>query len=128
VYAWYSLIGTGGAALGILSCGWLITTMEIRNHVPPIEAYRTVFFVYAAIGVIKLILALLLSTACEMASKPVTTDAPETAPLLNNEATTPTIKKKGMSLPHISRESRVVLLQLAVLFAFDSFASGLVPL
>jgi len=39
----------------------------------------------------------------------------------------PVAKEKRSLLPRISKESRVVLLKLCLLFAVDSLASGLVP-
>lgn len=167
IYAWYSLIGTGGTALGFITCGWIITFLKHDKQWTEIKAYRLVFIIYAAVGLVKLILALLLSSACELDRRPksagVTATAPapapasgtvgtstvdsnsgavadETAPLLGNNAGSSTIqnnkkkdKKKQKSsrfrlLPEISKESRVVLLQLCILFAFDNFASGLAPL
>jgi hypothetical protein len=37
-------------------------------------------------------------------------------------------KRRWRLLPDISPESRVVLVQLCILFAFDNLASGLAPL
>lgn len=91
------------------------------------------FFVYATLGAFKFILALCLSKACE-ADPPKRTPEPntETAPLLqaNDEQTVvnPQKSRKWSLLPSISPESRPILVQLCILFAFDSFASGLAPM
>lgn len=128
IYAWYSLIGTAGTALGLVCCGWIVTLLKDEKHWTSVRAYRLIFFIYAAVGLVKLCLALLLSKECEVQRQPSTT---ETAPLLGNNTTaTPskdTTKKRWKLLPNISKESRVILAQLCVLFAFDNFASGLAP-
>lgn len=153
IYAWYSLIGTAGTALGFVGCGWIITVLTHKKHFSDVGAYRVIFCIYAVVGLVKLSLALLLSKACEVDSKPKPTavavaaaTAPtETAPLLGNGSANANgnaqqddsdsdndIKKNKKNrfrlLPDISKESQVVLLQLCILFAFDNFASGLAPL
>ena len=84
-------------------------------------------------GIVKLCLALLLSKACELDPKPKSANPTETAPLLGNASAAQnhddTRKtRRWRLLPDISKESRVVLVQLCILFAFDNLASGLAPL
>ncbi|KIW82614.1 hypothetical protein Z517_05641 [Fonsecaea pedrosoi CBS 271.37] len=134
IYAWYSLIGTAGTALGFIGCGWLITLLQERKHYGSIQAYRVIFFIYAFVGIIKLCLALLLSKECEVDAQPKSANTTETAPLLGNDRGTQNKdddmqkKRRWRLLPDISKESKVVLVQLCILFAFDNFASGLAPL
>jgi MFS family permease len=133
IYAWYSLIGTAGTALGFVGCGWIITFLRDEKHFDSIEAYRIIFFGYAVVGIVKLCLALLLSKACELDVEPKASSTAETAPLLGN-ATAATKdendrkKRRWRLLPDISKDSQVVLVQLCILFAFDNLASGLAPL
>lgn len=144
IYAWYSLIGTAGTALGFVGCGWVITVLQDKKNFSAIQSYRVIFSIYAVVGLIKLLLALLLSKECELDSKPKTTNAgpataTETAPLLGNGGMNGAVQQTDNNdegkktwrfrlLPEISKESQVVLLQLCILFAFDNFASGLAPL
>jgi MFS family permease len=141
IYAWYSLIGTAGTALGFVGCGWLVTYMHEVKHHGIITTYQTIFFIYAGVGLLKMCLAFMLSSACELDAKPkpaavIASSAGERAPLLGNNTTAhdqdsvePPKKKRGWSLlPDVSKESQVVLVQLCVLFAFDNLASGLAPL
>ncbi|KAK5044940.1 hypothetical protein LTR84_010312 [Exophiala bonariae] len=145
IYAWYSLIGTAGTALGFVGCGWVITALQDKKNFSAIQSYRVIFSIYAVVGLIKLLLALLLSKECEInGGKPKVINAgpaaaTETAPLLGNgdangvaqqtEVDDDDKKKRRFRLlPQISKESQVVLLQLCILFAFDNFASGLAPL
>jgi MFS family permease len=147
IYAWYSLIGTSGAALGILSCGWLVHHLHHDLKWEHLAAYQLIFYVYAGIGVLKVILALSQSSAVE-ADKPETTESDaqtptpnqETEPLLGDrqpeqtaaaDTARPQPKKPWIrkpALPKISPQSRSVIASLCVLFALDSFASGLAPL
>ncbi|EXJ86177.1 hypothetical protein A1O1_06547 [Capronia coronata CBS 617.96] len=149
IYAWYSLIGTAGSALGFVCCGWIITLLQHQKHWSAVKAYRLIFFIYAVVGLVKLGLALLLSRECEVdfTGQPKTSAATETAPLLGNNAPSSPgdgggdeddndndtdaknhLKKQWRLLPNISKESRGILLQLCVLFTLDSFGSGLASL
>ncbi|EKJ72317.1 hypothetical protein NXS19_006487 [Fusarium pseudograminearum] len=132
VYAWYSLCGTAGGAFGLLTCGWLIHHMRINLGMDVINVYRNVFYGYSAIGVLKLISALVLSAAVEVHDEPASdTDTNEQAPLLTqpNQAQTPIqAPPKKQLRAKVSRESVPIVVSLCALFALDSFASGLAPL
>lgn len=140
VYAWYNLIATAGAAFGMMTCGWTVHHFaeDLDWHI--VDAYRSVFVAYAALGVVKLLLVLLLSREVEAEKKPEQQQLPpdsETTPLLGDvvvpgAATKPPREKKRWGimalLPEISQESRGIMVSLCLLFALDSFASGLAPL
>lgn len=131
IFAWYSLIGSAGTACGMIACGWAVNAMQVKGHRTEVESYRRVFFAYAIVGVIKLILAACLSTRCEAEQlpPPASTRDTETAPLLGDSSHTQTPKKQYKPfLPQISAESRGIFLKLALLFGLDAFASGLAPL
>ena len=114
-------------------CGWLLNNMTKNLGYDEVAAYRAVFWGYAVVGIIKFCLALALSKACEAEKKqaPPVTD-PETAPLLGDGAEDEEPKKKQSKLlallPEISKESRIIVVNLCILFALDAFASGLAPL
>ena len=133
IYAWYSLIGSTGAAAGMIVTGWLIHYLRESLGWEQIVVYRAVFWGYSTIGVIKLLLALGLSKACEAEKKqldPAPASDPETAPLLGGDAQAQKPKKSAIRsfLPEISPESRIIVVNLCLLFALDSFASGLASL
>lgn len=108
VFAWYTVFGTFGTAGGTLLCGWLTQWLQTFGW-DVVAAYRLVFWIYAAIGLVKTGLGLLLSPACEM-----------------EEAKKPEqIKLRKATL---SPGSRSILIKLCGLFFFDSLASGMVPL
>ncbi|MCJ1393102.1 hypothetical protein MMC18_005974 [Xylographa bjoerkii] len=128
VYAWYSLVGTAGTAFGIMTCGWVVSSLQSTKGMDNISAYRMAYFAYAALGLVKFILACGLSKRVE-ADKTPTGDDGATRPLLENENGSETAKKpKKSMLPSISKASKVIVVNLCILFALDAFASGLAPL
>lgn len=134
VFAWYSLIGMGGVAAGINTCGWTTTFLIESKHWSTVETYRTMFLGYAVIGALKFLLTLMLSSSCEAELEPIKKDnhQDEHAPLLSEEnasqTSTPQQKANSRLWPAISPESRSIVFRLCILFAFDNFASGLAPM
>lgn len=132
IYAWYSLIGTAGTAVGFATSGWLIQYMMEGLKWDAIRTYRTVFLGYATLGIVKFILAISLSREIEAEKNKEVASVvdPETAPLLGDRAENVRPKKSKLHsiLPKISAESRAIVINLCILFALDSFASGLAPL
>ncbi|KAF5968777.1 multidrug resistance transporter protein [Fusarium bulbicola] len=134
VYAWYSLSGTAGGAFGLLTCGWIIHHMRVNLGIDVVEVYRSVFYGYSVMGVLKLISAIILSSAVEVHHEPEQgspADNEEQAPLLPDNtqaqnADQPQPKKQLRA--RISRDSIPTVVTLCTLLALDSFASGLAPL
>ena len=125
VYAWYGLIGKGGGALGLMTCGWLVKVAQEKWVTERMAAYRMVFYMYAALGLITGLVVWLMSRECEI-EREAETD--ESEPLLNGERAQRKEKKQQWSLlPSISKKSKGVLVNLCLLLSLDSFASGLVP-
>ena len=99
----------------------------------PVRSYRTVFMAYAGLGFLNLLLTFVLSSRVELHGHEEHKDSDgDQEPLIsrsgsdsNNEMTM--AKKTRSLLPNISKESRIVLFKLCMLFALDSLASGLVP-
>jgi Na+/melibiose symporter-like transporter len=143
VFAWYTLIGAFGSALGLIVCGWLVEALKSVGGLDPVQAYRVTFGVYAALGLVKLVLALMLSDECEPEPAQQTVEQPvqpeargspsgsadgeeaEREPLLRPKPPPP--KPKKSIWPAISAASASILIRLCLLFAVDSLASGLVP-
>ncbi|MCJ1450164.1 hypothetical protein MMC28_000493 [Mycoblastus sanguinarius] len=150
IFAWYTLFGNVGTACGTIVCGWAVQGLLSGGGWAEVSAYRVIFGIYAALGVIKLILSLLLSDKCEPEPEEqeyheiVQLDAVEAEGLLSDEEdsaeeapktnkgksapTLPEFKRKTSIWPSISPASRSTLFKLCLLFAVDSLASGLVPL
>ncbi|KAH6607275.1 hypothetical protein Trco_003588 [Trichoderma cornu-damae] len=140
VYAWYSLLGTAGTAFGLVTGGWAVQYVSASLGWELLDAYRLIFFGYAAAGLVKLTLALLLSSAVEAdgwaprAKKMVGNE--EAAPLLGSghessrASGRPRSRSRSKSrlaalVPDISREGYAIMTSLCVFFALDAFASGL---
>ncbi|PYH43488.1 putative MFS transporter [Aspergillus saccharolyticus JOP 1030-1] len=138
IFAWYSLLGNAGTALGMISCGWAIKALQDTKGCDFITACRVMFFVYAAIGLLKLVLTLCLSREVEATQeKRAAQDAQETGetePLLgdcpNNaqQQQQSTKKDKPSILAAFDRDLLSLVLKLFLLFGLDSFASGLASL
>ena len=111
-------------------CGWVVKHLTESRHWDIIPAYRAVYLGYAATGVVKLVLSLLLTKSVESEKKQRQANGAneERAPLLNNS--NEEAPKRGLHsvLPHISKESIPVAINLCLLFAIDSFGSGLAPM
>ncbi|KAL8837624.1 MAG: hypothetical protein Q9176_005541 [Flavoplaca citrina] len=148
IFAWYTLLGNAGTAFGMIMCGWLVEWLQSLDNWTATHAHRFVFGVYAFLGIVKFILAMMLSDKCEPESpkqeyqKVTELDNIEIENLLSSsddnensphhpassqtpKPLPPMPKKKRSILPSISPTSRSILLKLSILFSFDSFASGI---
>ena len=146
IFAWYSLFGTAGTALGMMACGWAITILQTAKDWDYVHTCRVIFLVYATIGGIKFLLTIGLSKDVEAVQEKETppaqqqqqqqqsaAEATETQPLLadttDNEG-----EQAAQGRPETSRFSFIdkevvsLMIRLFILFALDSFASGLASL
>lgn len=136
------MCGTAGAALGTLTSGWAIQLLQNISSWKNSKAYRFVFILYAALGIVKLVLNLMLSPDVELERKDHACQEDmelENESLLSDDSSTPknaavpqpttlrsVIRNKFLSLlPQISSKSITILVRLIFLFALDSSASGL---
>ena len=102
VFAWYNLAGSFSTALGALCGGALVAALQ-RAGSPPLDSYRAVVIGYALLGIGLAALFSQLSAAVEVA-----------------EAKHRSQRRFGL------HRSRRVVTKLAMLFAIDAFAGGLV--
>jgi MFS family permease len=135
IFAWYVVIGSTGSASGKLLTGWVVQELQMGRGWNSVSSYRAVFLAYAGLGFLNLLLTLVLSSRVELhwteGQTVVGDSSVEEEPLISSEMDSTNemtvLKEKRTLLPRISKESRVVLLKLCMLFAVDSLASGLVP-
>ncbi|MCJ1430832.1 hypothetical protein MMC27_000182 [Xylographa pallens] len=131
IYAWYNLIGTLGQALGNICCGWLLQSLQKKAGWDTIQSYRIVFFAYAGLGLLKLLLTFALSGNCELKKEEDrvhgSEQPTEVSRLLQDNRREGAAEATHWAVPAMSKHSRIVLLKLCFLFSIDSFASGLVP-
>ena len=108
------------------------------------RVYASIFGLYAIVGMIKVVVALLLTPRCEVDGVPqVEADIrglEASAPLLSRTNTQQSghRKAKGFSSKverivetvtiDLARERRGILLRLCILFSINSFASGMLPI
>ncbi|KAL9610832.1 MAG: hypothetical protein Q9167_004472 [Letrouitia subvulpina] len=150
IFAWYILLGNAGTACGTIVCGFIVQKLQSLQNWTPTKAYRIIFAIYALLGILKLIVSLLLSPRCEPETKREHYDAvemddvdvesllssdadenppqPSPKPKTGTTLSTSDAVAKSSILPSISPTSLTILFKLCLLFAIDSFASGLVPL
>lgn len=114
----------------MVTSGWLNSLLKSRLEWDVIRAYRAIFWGYAFMGGLKFLLSIALSSKIEAEKKATPVESPETAPLLGDGAEEIVPKKSYARslLPVISAESRIIVVNLCILFALDAFASGLAPL
>lgn len=129
-FAWYTLVGNAGTALGMLTCGWIFNALQSIHHYDYVSACRALFFIYAVMGFVKFLLTLLLSKRIERDTPDVASATdPTRQPLLQTpESAAREEPLKKPSIFSLDQEAKQLMLQLCLLFALDSFASGLVPL
>jgi hypothetical protein len=119
VFTWYSLVGTAGTALGQLV--WAF-----------IPSCRIIFFVYAGVGTVKLILTLALSRKVEAEEEQTEPQQQgETQPLLadsnaSQEQAAP--KSRKSTFASLDKDLWSLMISLFILFGLDAFASGLASL
>ncbi|KAK1625486.1 major facilitator superfamily domain-containing protein [Colletotrichum phormii] len=128
VYAWYSLMGAAGTAFGAMTSGWTAHYLTATAGWELEAAYRVVFYGYAALGVFKFFLALLLGRDIEAERDEGGVSEEETAPILGERSVEREVEAKtwrSKLVPKIARESMPVVVTLCFFFALDSFASSL---
>lgn len=145
---WYVAFAVLGTSTGLVVGGQVVDALSARSGWSQLDAYRAVFWVYTAVGLVQALFTLLLSQECEhqQLSKPAHQDA-ETEPLLpaadddthpaascddvSRAAETSKKEKKKPStwnlFSSISPKSRAILFKLCSLFFLDSLGSGMVP-
>ena len=129
IFSWYNSIGIFGQALGTLACGWLTQLLETKYGYSRLRAYRVVFFVYAGLGLIKLLLTVSLSSKCEMEvgeHKLRQSGSSDEAPLLNDGYKDRPPERKPWLGFSANRESFVVLGEINFLQALEAISIGLV--
>jgi MFS family permease len=132
VFTWYSLVGTAGTALGQLVCGWTISSLQSLHGWAFIPSCRIIFFVYAGVGTVKLILTLALSRKVEAEEEQTEPQQQgETQPLLadsnaSQEQAAP--KSRKYTFASLDKDLWSLMISLFILFGLDAFASGLASL
>ncbi|KAF2736852.1 para-aminobenzoate synthase [Polyplosphaeria fusca] len=140
VFTWYVVMAVLGTSTGLVVGGFSVDLLASRKGWDDVDAYRTIFWIYTAVGCTKAILTLFLGQKCEIERKEATNDeAPgqmdESEPLLNGHNSThaddpapaENTRRRFNPFSSISKPSRTILIKLCSLFVFDSLGSGMVP-
>ncbi|RMZ67107.1 multidrug resistance [Pyrenophora seminiperda CCB06] len=142
VYTWYVVLAVLGTSTGLAVGGIAVDSLQAIEGWSDLDVYRTIFWIYTGVGVIKALMTLFLSRQCEHDNWNEDYDSAaeaEAEPLLNGNDNTvrsdtaqvePPVKPKKKlwdAVSTISKPSRVVLVKLCSLFFLDSLGSGMVP-
>jgi MFS family permease len=106
VFAWYTLTGTIATALGALSAGLLVRVNEYAGE--PIDSYRAVVLLYAALGAALGLLFWRLPRDAESTGDESRNDRGTIASIAGVE------------------KSRAIVVKLSALFALDAFGGGFI--
>ncbi|GAA5886361.1 hypothetical protein JCM16303_002511 [Sporobolomyces ruberrimus] len=138
---WYQVLGFVGVATGNALAGIIVSVLEERGA-STVSAYKGVFWAYALVAAVKIVLSFTMSRHTEVDHPPVPTRstlAPSSAdserePLLEStQARRPPAEEESLldppSIPVPPPGLPLTrLVVLAAIFALDSFASSLIPL
>ena len=147
---WYVAFAVLGTSTGLIVGGQAVDALSARQGWTELDAYRAVFLIYTAVGLVKATSTLFLSQRCEQhtPSTPSKSDSRssaenegETEPLLPATDTIGTQapntngvvssnskqEKRWNPFASISPKSRAILFKLCSLFFLDSLGSGMVP-
>ncbi|KAI0144502.1 major facilitator superfamily transporter [Xylariaceae sp. FL1272] len=128
IFAWYTLIGSAGAALGALAGGWTVQLFKgVDAAGPNYTPYRVIFMGYALLGIVKFVLTLYLTpTAFEVKldNEELLSDESDDDDPARPHTARPERPPTSSTKP-ISPASYSVVCRLLLLFFLDSFASGL---
>ncbi|KAK8111922.1 major facilitator superfamily domain-containing protein [Apiospora kogelbergensis] len=149
VLSWYVAISTLGSSLGSEAGGRIVSTLREQRDWTLINAYHALFWLYVGMGTVNVILAALLTDACELRQKDDYTPIPQgeqqeaadrgTAAIQIPAASTllsPPVPQNWLRrsatwlsdrLSQISVPTRRVMYKLWILLALDSVADGMVP-
>jgi MFS family permease len=108
VFAWFTLVGSLATALGALAAGTLVGLLQ-RAALPPVQAYRAVVLLYAALGLALAVLFARLTHASEA-------DPPRDG----------RVRRSGLAGASGVVRSGAVVRKLSALFALDAFGGGFV--
>ncbi|KAJ4989039.1 major facilitator superfamily transporter [Stagonosporopsis vannaccii] len=138
VFTWYVAFAVLGTSTGLVAGGHAVDALATKPGWSELDAYRAIFWVYTAVGLVKAVCTFFLSTACEHQPLNHSVRDEETEPLLpatedtqtSGVATTDVAKTKKKTwnpLPSISPASWTILIKLCSIFFLDSLGSGMVP-
>jgi MFS family permease len=144
VLAWYITTASLGSAIGTELSGRIVDFLQARDGWTLVDAYHAVFWVYSAMGTLNMVLALLLSSKCDVVNEVTESKENEESEILLNETNegndededsepqtpaTPTPltgpEKKKSLFAQISKQTRGIMYKLWFLLIVDSLADGM---
>ncbi|KAI1078121.1 MFS general substrate transporter [Whalleya microplaca] len=146
VLAWYVTTALLGSALGSELSGRLLHFLQSKDGWTEVDSYHALFWVYAVMGIVNIVLLLSLTDACELqpseetytqipqdenttgdAREPADVSEPAISPSQSRNWIVRTLTWISSQLAHISAPTRSIMYKLWFLLAVDSIADGMVP-
>ena len=141
IFAGHIVAGTLGVSFGTFIAGKIILVLQELSGWTEHKAFRGVFALYAIIGIAKAIVATQLSNASEVTHRkaewPIEARDEETQGMLQDDSVIKKTTRTAVSvntalkrtfLPELSTRTAAILWKLCLMFAVDSFASGMIAL
>lgn len=128
IFALHGLISTAGAAIGALFSGLVVDYFHETRGWDILDAYRSVFVIYAGVAVVKLIIMLLLSERCELGDDEEPTAQTETSPLEPPTEERSLLEGVNETVESgFSSNTKSHLYRLLAIFMLDSLGYGFMP-
>jgi MFS family permease len=133
VLVWYVTLASLGSSVGTVMAGRIIEGLRGTEGWTLLDAYHGCFWLYAVMGMVNMVCAVMLSERCELRGlKGAEPDERETEPLLS-EPPTDDAASEGVKEPRtrarwvaqISRETLSIMAVLWFLLMVDSVADGM---
>lgn len=129
VLSWYVTLASLGSAVGMEVSGRILEALNSKQGWTLLDAYHSVFWLYAIFGVVNIACTAFLSERCELKTKEDRLQEEETASLLAGGdelgRTEEEPKPRTAWMAQISRESLSVVAILWALLMVDSLADGM---
>ncbi|KAI0148358.1 major facilitator superfamily domain-containing protein [Xylariaceae sp. FL1272] len=137
VLSWHVTLPLIGSSLGSEASGRILHWLQAKDGWSEVDSYHAVFWIYAATGILNVLLVLPLTDACELQQTnsqytQVAQDERESDTIRESSSATPLPETSSRnwlvkSFAAISAPTRSVMYKLWVLLAVDSLADGMVP-
>lgn len=135
VFAFHSLFATSGAALGSILTGFIVDYFNLKRNLSLEQSYRVIFAIYSGLGLIKVLLACVLSGNVEYTFEEENDRLLQEDVIESNDREQETSDIVGENLSKLlltrllglSNETGQIVTRLLLVFMLDSLGYGFMP-